>query len=95
MSELLDATQPEVVLPISGIKVTFRGLKGRDYIEAEKACRDRTSEKEYGLALLSRKCFFNGRQAVVDDILDLDEEDISALVAGVPVPLSRGSHPTP
>lgn len=85
----------KTTLPISGITVEFHGLRGRDFIEAERACRDRTSEKEYGLSLLARRCLFDGRQAVVDDVLDLEEEDLNALISAVPSPLGSGSQPKP
>lgn len=95
MSETPELNPSEVVLPVSGIKVAFRGVKGYDFVEAERACKDRTSTREYGFSMLARRCLFNGRQAVIDDVLTLDEEDINTLMETVTVPLAKGSQPNP
>lgn len=80
-----------ITLPVSGKSVTFRRLKARDYIEAERVIADRESSKQYGFAILARKCVFDGVQALYEDILDLDEDDLAALMGGL-TPDPKGSE---
>lgn len=68
-----------IILPVSGKTATFRKLKARDLVEAERQCDDPKSEKEYGLALLSRRVLLDGVQASKPEIEDLDLEDVMLL----------------
>ena len=73
-----------ITLPISGKVATFRKLKGRDLIAAERGVYDPDSRAEKGFSYLAAKTLLNGVQATLEDILDLDEDDINALMEAVP-----------
>lgn len=77
-----------VTLPISGKEASFRRLKGRDLVNAERVQNVRDSEKEYNLALLAARVLLDGQQAILEQLLDMDEEDLAAIMdalAGSPV----------
>jgi hypothetical protein len=84
-------------LPVSGKAVTFHKLKGLDFIEARRPLRDKDDQIEFGFSLLARRCEFDGRQAVLEDVLGLDEDDLAALMtaAGGAVANFTGSTPMP
>lgn len=77
-------THPNTLtLPFSGRMATFRRLKGRDLIEAERQCGEDFTERQFRLAMLARRTILDGTQAAYPDIEALDEDDVAALFLGV------------
>lgn len=72
-----------IQLPVSGKSASFRRLKGRDLVDAERVQNVRESEKEYNLALLAARCLLDGKQAILEDLLDMDEEDLAAIMGAL------------
>ncbi len=83
-----------ITLPISGKAATFRKLKGRDIVAAERGVYDQGSTSEKGFSYLASKTLLDGVQATLEDILDLDEDDIAALMEAVPTgPKAQSAQP--
>lgn len=68
------------ILLSNGKCVELRKLKGRDYIEAQRPLSDKSNQLELGFSLLARRCVIDGKQAIFEDILDLDEADLNLLM---------------
>nr|WP_320131999.1 phage tail assembly protein [uncultured Holophaga sp.] len=74
------ASIQELTLPISGKTATVRRPTGRDIVGAEQLTGKDGGERAYNLALLSRVTLIGGVTVPYEDLLDLDAEDIGALM---------------
>lgn len=79
-----------IILPISGRQVSFKRIKGLDYIEAERIAGNRDSIS-FSYAMLARR-IESTPPMVMEDIVAMDEDDISALMAAL-APFLQGSQP--
>lgn len=79
-----------ITLPVSGRLVAFRRVKGLDYVEAERIAGDRDSIK-YSYAMLARR-IESQPPLVMEDILEMDEDDIAALMEALS-PFLTGGRP--
>lgn len=85
---------PEPVLLPCGKTASFRKLKGRDLVQAERVQNVTGSEKEYNLALLACRVLLDGKQAILEDMLDMDEEDLAAIMEALAGNALTGSPQT-
>lgn len=83
-----------ITLPVSGKVASFRRLKGRDLVTAEMVQTAKGSDKEYNMALLAARVLLDGQQAILENMLDMDEEDLEAIMDALAGNAPSGSHPT-
>lgn len=69
-----------VLLPACGKTASFRKLKGRDLVMAERVQTAPGSEKEYNLSLLACRVLLDGKQAILEELMDMDEEDLDKIM---------------
>ena len=78
------AAYPKTIsLPGGGVAVQARPLKGRDAVAAHRICGKEPTDIEITAALVAQVVTLNGKQAVMEDVLDMDLEDLTDLAEAV------------